>query len=238
MSEDKKARAKERATRLIRELQKKTEENGCSEAEALSAAEKIGQLMEEHDIDLGEIGIKEEGVKATQVRVFAADDYAGTLVTGIKRFCSLIAYLDTNYRGAAACYVLFGLPHDLELATYLYEICCEAMDEDWARFMERNGYSIAKRQSFRLGFATRVYERLKLMKEERDQRTYVKTGTALVVVKDAVVKQEFDKLGISLRKTGPRVARDNHAFAQGHAAGGRLNLNNPIGSRSADARLR
>lgn len=223
------ADSKERIKRIIRALQERTTDRGCTEAEAMDAAIKIGQLMEEHDLEMGEIGMKEEAKGAKNDRLFATDDHAGVLITGIKNFCSLIAYRDTNYRGHATCYVIFGMPQDLEIAKYLYEICCEAMETGWAKFMESDGYSMKKRASFRMGFASRVYHRLKDMKEERDQRTYVKTGTALVVVKDAIVKSEFDKLGIKLRKgVSQGEAADMNAYSKGAMAGQRMNLNNPL----------
>lgn len=233
------AKTNERILRILRELQKRTQEAGCTEAEALAAAEKMGRLMEEHDIEVGEIGMREEASGATKRKLFAADDYAGTLITGLKHFCSLITYIDHNERGVAACYVIFGMEHDLEIATYLYEICAEAMDEEWHKFMDRNGYSMKKRQSFRMGFANRVYRRLLEMKAERDARTYQKTGTSLVVVKDAIVKSEFDKLGIKLNKARVQQAADMGAYYSGQAAGSRVNLNNPLtGGVGTDPALR
>src|SRR5688500_9866976 len=113
----------------IRALQDKTLENGCTEAEAMAAAEMIGRLLEKYDLELGEIGMKEEAAAAQSNEVFAADDFAGTMVTGIKIFCGLIAYKKTGGGTGHGCvFVLFGLPQDLEVAKYLYEICCEAME--------------------------------------------------------------------------------------------------------------
>lgn len=232
-------KSNERILRILRELQKRTTEAGCTEAEALAAAEKMGRLMEEHDIEVGEIGMREEASGATKRKLFAADDYAGVLITGLKHFCSLIAYIDRNELSVAACYVIFGMEHDLEIATYLYEICSEAMEEEWVRYMDVHGYSMKKRQSFRMGFSSRVYRRLLDMKAERDARTYQKTGTSLVVVKDAIVKSEFEKLGIKLGKGKAQQAADAGAYYSGQAAGERVNLNNPLtGGVGKEAALR
>lgn len=219
----------ERVKRVIRALQQKTEENGASEAEALAAAAKLGQLLEMYDLEIDEVGVREDASQCRKNEVYAADDFAGTLVVGIKHFCSVIAYRSLG-DGHAGKYVFFGVPHDLEVALYLYEVCAEAMDHDWVAFMEVCGYSMKKRASFRAGFAHRIYSRLMQMKAERDERNRAKTGTALMVLKDQLVTEEFTRqLGIKLVKSRAGVkASDQNAYEAGHAAGGRVNLNSPL----------
>jgi hypothetical protein len=224
----------ERVKRVIRALQAKTEENGCSEEEAMSAAAKMGQLLEEHNLNIDEVGVREDAAQCRKNEVFAADDFAGTIVVGIKHFCGIIAYT-VGGEGHAGKYVFFGTPHDLEIAMYLYEVCAEAMDYDWQTFMDKHGYSMKKRMSFRAGFAHRVYDRLMEMKRQRDDRLRAKTGTALMVLKDQLVTEEFTRqLGIKLVKvkSGRNQAADRNAYYEGMSAGGRVNLNNPIGDAS------
>lgn len=237
MSQDKVNKARARAKRLISELQGRTVERGFTEAEALEAVEKIGKLMEDHDIELGEIGIREEAGKCAKNEVFAADDFASTLIVGIGAYCTLKVY-QTKGGGHGVRYSMFGLPHDLEIGVYLYEVLCDSMEEEWGRFMERNGYSMKKRQSFRMGFAARVCERLKVLKAERDARTYKQTGTALVVVKDQIVQSEFDKLGMKLREGARQTAADPNAYMSGRASGERANLNSPLSGGVSQDRIR
>lgn len=230
-------RARERAKRIIAELRNKTEDNGCTEAEAMSAAEQIGELLEKYDIEIDEIGVREDADQCRKNEVFAADEFAGTIVTGIAKFCTLIVYQVKN-DGHGCKYVFFGTPHDLELGAYLYEVCAEAMEYDWATYMEDHGYSMKKRASFRMGFSQRVYQRLQQMKAERDARN-ASSCRSLVVLKDQLVRQEFDALGIHLRKgSGRRVAADGHAFGRGQAAGDKVNLGNPLGGPGGSGYLR
>jgi hypothetical protein len=227
----------QRIKRVIQALQQKTQDNGCSEEEALSAAAKLGQLLEEYDLSIDEVGVREDASMCRKNEVFAADDFAGTLVVGIKHFCGIIAYTKSG-DGHAGKYVFFGTPHDLEIALYLYEICAEAMDRDWSDYMEVHGYSMKKRMSFRAGFANRVYYRLIEMKRERDERTRVATGTALMVLKDQLVTEEFKRqLGIKLvnARSGRNMAADPTAYQHGHAAGGRVNLSNPLGGGTSSS---
>jgi hypothetical protein len=231
------SKGRERAKRLIAELTKMTEENGCSEQEALNAAARIGQLLQEYDLTMDEATVREDAAACRENEVYAADDYAGTLISGIGKFCTLIVYQRTG-DGHGCKYVMFGTPHDLELGMFLYEVCAEAMEHDWAIYMEKHGYSMKKRQSFRMGFSGRVYQRLMQMKAERDARN-ASDCRSLVVLKDQLVSSEWNKKGIKLRKAARTVAADEHAYAHGQAAGSRVNLNNPLGGGSQDGgRLR
>lgn len=235
MSEAGKA-AKERAKRIIAELRKKTEENGCTEEEALSAAKTIGELLEKYNLTMDETDVREDAASCRKIEVFAADDFAASLVSGIGKFCTLIVYQNA-YEGHGCKYVMFGTPQDLEMAEYLYEICVEAMEHGWADFMDSFGYSMKKRASFRMGFASRVFRRLMDLKAERDARN-ASQSRALVVLKDQLVKSEWDKQGIKLKKAGRQQAADHNAYYRGAAAGDRVNLQRPLGGTSSDTRIR
>lgn len=228
--------AKERAKRIIAELRKKTESNGCTEEEALAAARTIGELIDKYNLTADETDIREDAANCKKLEVFAADDFAGTLVTGIGRFCTLVTYV-SSHEGHAAKFTMFGTPQDLEMGEYLYEICSYAIEEGWADYMESHGYSLSKRLSYRAGFASRVYKRLMEMKTERD-RQQTSTSTALVVLKDQLVKSEWDKQGIKLHKGSGITVRDGHAYSEGSAAGSRVNLGRPLGERERGTALR
>jgi hypothetical protein len=227
MSEYTKA-ARERAKRIINELRKKTEDRGCTEEEALAAARTIGDLLEKYDLEMTETDVREDAASCRQIEVYAADNFAGVLVTGIGKFCTLVVY-ENRHEGHACKYVMFGTPQDLEMGEYLYEMCAEAMERGWSDYMEVHGYSMAKRSSFRQGFSSRVHRRLRELKEERDRRTMAATGTALVVLKDQLVTTEFAKQGVKLGKSAPQRAVHGHAYQEGRAAGDRVNLERPLG---------
>jgi len=218
-------KATDRVKRIIRELQQKTEDNGCTEKEALAAAKKVGELLSAHDLEMDDIGVREEAAGAKKQVMRAADDYAGTICVGIASLCDLIVW-----KSGHGEFSFFGTDHDLALGCYLYEVCAEAMDIDWAKYMEMEGYSMKKRASFRMGFAHRITERLREIKAERKARQMkMSTSTALVAVKDQLVEAEFAKTGIRLTKGTRQNVADMNAYSHGRAAGERMNLNNPIG---------
>jgi hypothetical protein len=228
-----------RAKRLIADLQKITVENGATEAEALNAAKRLGELLAKYNLELTDAIVREDAAKCVKNEVYAPDDFAGTIVVGLKHFCGIITYKVSN-EGHAGKYVFFGVPHDVEIALYLYEVCSEAMEHDWASYMDQYGYSMKKRMSFRAGFAHRVYDRLLEMKAERDVRN-ASSCRDLIVLKDQLVTQEFARqVGVKLVKVrAGRTAADASAYRAGMSAGGRVNLNNPLGSPVGDGpRLR
>lgn len=235
MSEYTKA-ARERAKKLINELRKKSEERGCSEEEALSAAAKIGELLEKYDLEMTETDVREDAASCRTLEVFAADNYAGVLAAGIGKFCTLIVY-QNKHEGHACKYVFFGTPQDLEMAEYLYEMCSFAAEDGWTEYMDQHGYSLARRASFRQGFSSRIHRRLAELKAARDARVRA-TGTALVVLKDELVKSEWAKEGIKLGKPDGQRVVDGHAYQQGQAAGNRVNLERPLGGSARGTVLR
>jgi hypothetical protein len=79
------------------------------------------------------------------------------------------------------------------------------------------------------------------MKEERDARNRKATGTALMVLKDQLVTQEFAKRfpSVKLVKSRGTMVADSDAYLAGQRSGDRTNLNNPLGDPTGSgARLR
>lgn len=226
----------DRIKRIIANLRMKTEENGCSESEAMAAAEKLGALLAEHDLTIDETTIGIEAKAASKKVVRSADDYASSIVVGIGRLCDLIVW--TSKPGE---YSLFGTPADMEVAVYLYEICAFAAEDGFSEYMEKNGYSMKKRASYRMGFAHRINDRLRDLKRERDaaKAANIKTGTDIVLVKDALVKTEFDKLGIQLgRAKRGKTAADPYAYDAGQAHGDRVKFNDGLTGRTSAGMIR
>jgi len=241
----------------IRALAARTVERGCSEAEAMAAAAKVGELLEVYGLSMSEVELREE---ACIQRVLVFDDprrqAMGRLFPALLRF--------TECRGwtvGRADYVIFGLEPDVQMAEYLMQVIAGALAFEEARYRGGGDYAArvarggrkpasAKAQaalrSFRIGFADRVAARLEELGSHRRateaaavaeavrQRT---GGTALVLLKERKIEQEFRGLGVRLRTvTRSAAIRDRGAYGQGREAGGRVGLDRPVGS-GATARL-
>ncbi|HYL75768.1 MAG TPA: hypothetical protein VEU96_16265 [Bryobacteraceae bacterium] len=76
--------------------------------------------------------------------------------------------------------------------------------------------------------AVRINERLSSMAAAAEGRATTACGTALVVVKNAIVEDAFGKLGMHLRiHQGPPIT-DPTAYRAGRSAGDDVNLNRPL----------
>lgn len=230
----------DRARRLIQGLVERTEERGCTEAEAMEAASKIGALLSQFDLELDEVLARDTSDMVWQ-EVYAADYSAASVISGIGTLCSLIVYSCSG--ATVATYKMFGHKPDIELATYLYEVCAEAADHGWQQYMNKQGYSKRARDSFRIGFANRVASRMAELRKQRDAENDARaaamgtTGTSLVVLKDQIVQAEYDKVGPKLRTVaGPRV-HNAGAFREGKLHGNTVNLGRPLSGTGSQPRL-
>lgn len=238
--QDQQAKRLERAKRLIRSMADRTTDRGFTEAEAMESAAQMGALLAQFDLELDEVLARDTSDMVWQ-EVYAADYSAAQVITGIGRFCSLIVYSMSG--GTVAAYKMYGHKPDIELGTYLYEICAEAAEQGWTDYMQAHGYSKRARDSFRIGFASRIADRLTQMKRERDEENDRRaaaagnTGTSLVVLKDQIVQAEFDKVGPKLRTVaGPRV-HNTGAYHKGAAHGSSVNLGRPLTGGGSQPRL-
>jgi len=232
---------REAIARRIRALLNRTEENGCTEAEALAAAEKARALMDAHRLSQSDVEIEAEPIadewieRGTEYRLTPADK----CLWAIDHYCGVKTWYQfkENRRGAWARHVrLLGLKSDVEMAVYLYRLIERAIETESERYNRRYGPTatphgtLRRNTSFRVGMANRIASRLKAMADALEATTVTGSGTALVVVRGHVVDAALDRLGIrfSGSLSGPR-ARDRDAYDAGHAAGDRVNLSRPVG---------
>lgn len=226
---------KKAAIKRILALMSKTTDNGCSKEEAMSAAAKVSELLNKYQLDLSDLEIRDSkcvkgavdsGLKGTQMihLVIVAIGY----FTDTKVWQSHEAH---DY----IWYNFFGLEHDVQVAEYIYKICDWAIIwewEDWKREHRDQYAGSAKHKSrmklsFQQGVATELSKRLREMKDAQKFKNIQSTGRDLVVVKSAVVTEEFAKLGMKLKgtKSPGRDVVDGGAYNAGREAGKRVALN-------------
>jgi len=216
----------------IQALRAKTIANGCTEDEALSAAAKVAELLDRHDLSLSDVELKaslcERKVYEThRKKRIPLDDCIGA----IAQFCDCRVWREKNAAGEAA-YVFFGLSADIEVAHYLAELIDGAVRAELGRFKTSVDYGRFRHQerhlanaSFALGMVASIADRLVAMKAGRD-RVNERTGRGLVVLKTSVVDSEFDKLDLKLR-TARSTSRmvSMAAYEAGGAAGATVAIN-------------
>lgn len=227
----------------LRRLLAMTTDNGASEAEALAAAEAASRLMHEHnlsyrtieDIDADAFGNDTRpwftGAKGR--RKSAPVPKVMHCLPGIERLCG-VKHLFSTFDGSLT---FFGAACDTEVAHYLTSIISRAMDREWHTYQQRipKGMARTKRASFYLGIGARISSRLIAMADE--QKPSATSGAGLVLVKDALVKERFEKANPTLRNHGVTKVKDAHSVNAGWNAGGNVALNKGVNEALGAAAL-
>ncbi len=190
----------------IQALRAKTVEQGCTEAEALLAAGKVAELLDQYGLTLSEIDMKTqscagEGVETNRRRRSPLDECAG----GIAAFCDCRSWYEMTPKGYIR-HIFFGLPADVAGARYLYEKIEEAFETETAAFKRSELYDAhpsAQRRSattsFQAGLGHGICTKLKRLKAERDAAFRVSGGRDLVPLKENVIEDELAALGMRLK---------------------------------------
>ncbi|NGM19800.1 DUF2786 domain-containing protein [Roseomonas stagni] len=236
----------EKVKARIRALAAKTTDRGCSEAEAMAAAQKVGQLLEVYGLSMSEVELRQEVCIQREIVMEGPRLQAVGAI-----FLAIIRLTETKgWTAGRGTFVLFGLEPDVLMGEYLLHLVAGAVDREEADFRASEAYRRSRLQpqarlrSFRYGFAERISERLEQIARHRREtataaRATPAAGTALVVAKEKQVQAAFKELGIRLvsRSTTRRV-RDGNAFRHGQEAGGRVGLDRPVGAGTSPRSLR
>jgi hypothetical protein len=220
----------------IQALRSKTIANGCTEDEALSAAAKVAELLDRHDLSLSDVELRASSCERRVYETFRKkriplDDCVGA----IAHFCDCRVWREKNAAGDNR-YVFFGLGADVEVAHYLAELIDGAVRADLGRFKTSVDYGRFRHQerhlanaSFALGMVASIADKLVAIKAGRDQ-VNESTGRGLVVLKTSVVDAEFDKLDLRMRtqRSASRMVSMT-AYEAGGAAGASLAINPGLG---------
>jgi hypothetical protein len=238
----------------IKALTEKTVANGCTEAEAMSAAEMVGRLLERYALSMDEIEVR--NARCVQVEVALGSRRRRPIdgcVPAIARFCDCKVWLAPAGRPdpkdpefgrprPGIRYIFFGFETDTALAAYLFTVIDRAITTETAAFKQANprlrSTNLRRASaSFQHGLVARVATRLDSMHEEREAsvRAQRATGTALILVKHRVVEEAFretDVRLVNMSALGPRVI--SKAYREGWVAGDRVNLSRPVSGSGQD----
>jgi hypothetical protein len=207
----------------IQGLRAKTVRQGCTEQEALAAAEKVAELLDRHGLSLSEVDFKAQpcdGVALqTARRRFAPID---SCIPTIAEFFDCRVWVE-QAKGDPIRYVFFGVRADVAASQYLYELVERAFDTETALFQAGEIYaSLAGERrgatrSFQVGLGDGICDKLRALQAARDAYRASVSGRDLVVAKAAIVDEEMAKLGLALHKRG--ISGSRHVLTDAFTAG-------------------
>jgi hypothetical protein len=222
----------------IQALRAKTTATGCTEQEALAAAEKVAELLDRYGLSLSEVELKDQSCEGAAIgtgrKRFGPIDVC---IPTVGRFCDCRVWSEKTVGGEIR-YVFFGLPADVAGAVYLHDLVEQAFETETDLFKSGSLYAEhppgQRREattSFQTGLAHGIAGKLRTLHAEREAAMRTTTGRDLVPIKEAVLDEELAKLGMTFQarsgQKGKRVLSD--AYHAGHAAGDRFEYRSGIG---------
>ncbi len=224
---------RESILRRLRGLAAKTTGAGCTEEEALAAAQMLASLMDRYGFDQAAIG----SIEREEIKEFALTE-CGTNIGNLQYVVVAVAsYCDVRaWRAEDGFIRFFGREPDGMLAKYLMVAFHHAMVLGWFVY-RRSNPGVAKqphaKKSFELGMMGRLSSRLNTMKAARsahvDEATGA-TGQSLVVQRIAEVNEALEAHGVKIRAARRSKARRYAAGAYhaGQAEGDKVNITTGI----------
>lgn len=233
----------------IRALMTKTEDNGCSEAEAMSAARVVQRLMAEHALSQTEVELGLIEIIKREYRGFGPDHPLSFCLNSIAYATDTetwwtqqrqIGYAPQPdlFNGDAldvqedTLYVFFGFEHDTEIAVYLVDVCRRALDNGRIACRNKMGRTWARgrEHAFLIGMARSMSESLRTMRNERLGERLA-DGRRLKEVKREMVEAEMWRRKIRLKSNRLDAGRsvDRDALRDGEKAGRGVHFGAGIG---------
>jgi hypothetical protein len=232
------AETRKKMLERVRAIMAKTLDNGCTEAEAMTALEKAQELMAAYDISEADLGVTTETEAATIHKEMVEDPYRIKKQLGgtVGRFCRCKSWTSSQYPVGFA-----GLESDLEFAKWLLDTLSKFVLREL-----KNHQALRRSQglkcprivssSFVMGCVNRIAERLKQLTPVAPAAA---TGNALTISRNALIADAMKKNGIVLGKgrSTPRRA-DMASYYAGQAAGNSARFDRPVGSGGGVLRLK
>lgn len=220
---------REKIAARIRALRAKTVENGCTEDEAIAAAEMLTRLLEKYNLTIDEAEMR---ASPFEQHTETHDDWVGERLWKVAAAVSHLTGA-RYWRSRSGVFPIeisfFGFEHEVEVSRYMLEICAGAMrrevrrmnDERWPRTVKRSHVC-----PFLDGMADSLWRRIRALKPPQP------TGRGLIVLHDALVEQAMKDAGLSTEDMRSRGSRSLEAgYVDGLAAGDRVALNRGLAGR-------
>jgi hypothetical protein len=232
---------RESIIKRINLLKVRTTSNGCTESEAMVAAEAISRLLQEYDLSMTEVEVKSQEFIKEQINIDGKTKKPiHDVVTSIGYFTDTKVYFSKriNY-----VYNFFGAKKDVEFAGYLFDLLSHAMDNEYIKYQKTSEYKMiggkVARGSFYKGMIVRLSQRLREMKNTIGKEA--QESGLMLYNKMAITEQMFKENdpNLKLRTSTSRITiSDRTAFNSGTDAANRVNITSGLGGRKVSENMR
>jgi hypothetical protein len=228
--------SREKVFSTIRAIMAKTMDNGCTEAEAMSALEKARVMMDAYEVTAEDLAFDSEKPSIVNDALFDPHGIRSNLCGSVSRFCDVQSWRDTYTGTRSWC----GFSGDVEFAKWLLETLATFVERELAAHLAASNEPKGERRrlinGFVIGCTNRISERLREMMPNR--ATISSNSNALIVSKQGMIKAALDAAGIKLRSSRSRRVINFGSLNAGRSAGNDASFNRPVGDENATRRLR
>lgn len=241
---------KQAIARKIRALLAKTVEAGATEAEAMMAMTKAHELLAKYQLQLSDLDLREEG---TTLKTFDYNEVAESLYAKVGKYCeckgwrgSTLKQVPVGKRGKTKWQNVYeinflGVKSDAIFAEWLLAALISFVENQQADYyLDHDHVSTAMSRDFVVGCCARINERLaaEIQKRDFDRKFSASTGRDLVPLKNAMITEELNRLGLRFTSySNTRRYANDSAYAAGKAAGDNVGFNRPVHSEDRSVRL-
>ena len=230
------SKEKDAVIHRIRSLLAKTVSNGCSEAEAMMAASKAAEIMDQHDIQTIDLGEKSVFVELVRQNV-RHDIMKRTLAVSVAKYCGCFIVL------SGSDMKMMGRDIDIVMAEWLYDTLVNHVARGLKDHMSGchtlpSYQKTSRKNGFILGACNRIGERLGELMEVRVSQSNALVLTRATEARSAFIEQlesTGGKLGKS-RKARSLYAGDS-SMSAGRAHGDKATFNRPVANSGSNKKL-
>ena len=223
----------------LQSLQNKTLANGCTEQEALQAAEKVAELLDKYGLSVEQLKLdtaKEEcNAGAFDLGNKQRTHPVAMCMSAIAKYTSTKTWYKVG--GPSIEYTFFGFPTDVKIAGWLLTTFKEAMDTGYRVYFPTYTGTLhwkTVRKAFMDGMSDRLNTRLAELTEKRSKPSVVEVGAEvdappsyeLMILKERNVEKAFAGLKLKIRRSYCSRSNDDSAgpYLAGGEAGDRVAL--------------
>ncbi len=224
--------SKESLVQKLKALQNMTVANGCTESEALVAADKAAELLERYGLSMQELKAVAPNQLCDQNSVNCGRRHTHEvqfLAPVIAEFTKTKTWITRTSTEVQMTF--FGLKADVQIASYLCDVFRTAMETEWTIYwachqLEHDRHSKTVRKSFLLGMAKRLNARVLALIEKTKSSPVLSESREIVVLKAQIVEKAFTDLDLRFKKGRRSISAtfDSKAFAAGELAGDQVSI--------------
>ena len=208
----------------IRALLAKTQEAGCTEAEAMAAAAKAQELLALYGLSLSDVEVREEPIG----KMTCETGWEKRRHPALACLSAIAIYTHTKTWRKGPNPIFFGQYSDTILAKHIFLVAQSAIDTTTSVARKLRAIGPGESRDFGLGMANSMSATLRQMAAEAEPTLRTSQGTALVPLKMALVEEALAKLGMRFCKGAGMGVSSNGAYGRGQEAGKTVAFHKPL----------